>query len=257
MMRFLRYIGLLVAGVVGASAVASAQTVPVQSQDLVGTWQLTSPPNPAARSVTLRRILTFRPDSIWLETVVRRIGADTISCTNKMQWHLSGDTLTWSSWHNISWKQESRVILQGQQLAISVYDTANKFIRTAPVERARNHFASRSTPPVTGTLAELIGTWKHLGGSANPGPGTIAFRRTFFPDSTIIETTIRKSDADTLACTQEYEAWGAQKQIGSSLTEGLTQYIVQGQRLSLFGKSDTAHTAPTDIYERMSASQEP
>jgi len=272
MTRSLRHISLLVAGVAGASAVASAQVggsvaaptlasaVSIQPHDLVGTWQYTWPSNPAARFETVRRILTFRPDSTWLHTLVWRSGADTTSCTHKMRWRqLSGGVLTWSPWFNLSWKQDDRVTLQDQQLSIRMYGE-ERFIRTAPVERAPRYIAPRPALPVTGTLAELLGTWKRVGGSAASEPGTIIVRRTFFPDSTIVETTLQKSDADTLVCTQEYEAWGARKQYGSGMPDSLTQYVVQGQRLSFFSKSsksDTAHTTAIDIYERMSASQEP
>jgi len=268
-MRSLRHIGLLVAGMVGASAVASAQVVesaaapapavPVQSRDLVGTWRLTYREDKDNALALVRQLLTVRPDSTGLRTVVWRNGVDTISCTRKFRWSLKDNVLHRSDLPNPNVSRDT-VMLRDQQLVIgrgfNTYAGAVETFTRTPIEPVRHYFAPRPANAVTGTLAELLGTWKRVGGSATPQPGTIAVRRTFFPDSTVVETMIKKFDADTLVCTQESQEWGAQKGYDAN-GYALTQYVVQGQRLSLFSTSDTAHTAPTDIYERMSAPQEP
>ncbi len=272
MKSFFRGCGLLLVGVtLGQPVPGDAQTSRVKKPiSLIGTWEKISGPKNIFDQDVIRSAITFRSSGTWLDTAIRPLGGDTLSCTTKqkVKWSLSptGDTLvTWQEDQSgRKWAQSSYKIVQQDSL-LSIHFTSYGDTRqvdtykrlASPVGPFRDRFAPRPMQPATGKLAGLAGAWQWVSGLEDHGliRQTLAFRS----DTTYVNTEIAREGTDTLPCTTgsywrmsgDTMWWGHPTMPG----DPGQKIVVKDDQLSFFDWD--VLEMPRNVYRRVSLPKRP
>jgi len=213
--------------VVCALGVGQAQQVPPKAlRDILGTWRFEFGERDDSPGFgrLVDRTLTFRSDSVLLETLRRSFDADTLACTTKLRYRLSSDTVhLWQWWQDpqatritmgsqiftandtLQFVRRSPTVLQAQQLVFRWY-TDSPFSRIAlATTLASDHIVPRSALPVPGKAAAVVGTWERVPGkgSDETKPGLVRSTLTVWPDLRYVTSTTWKDGVDTFTCTEE------------------------------------------------------